>query len=61
VDLCTQLLISLHEIGKETFDEIRLKNFTGLEAQRLNDDMALGFHVGSPRRYREFADHSICD
>ena len=33
-------LVSLHETGKETFDENRLANFTELEALLLNDDMA---------------------
>jgi hypothetical protein len=33
-------LVSLHDIGKETFDEDRLKNFTNLEGLLLNDEIA---------------------
>lgn len=33
-------LISLHEIGKETFDESRLKNFTEFQSLLLDDELA---------------------
>jgi len=33
-------LINLHEIGKETFDESQLKNFTDLECLLLTDELA---------------------
>jgi hypothetical protein len=33
-------LIDLHDVGKETFDEYRLKNFTELECLLLNDELA---------------------
>ncbi|MBS0362979.1 MAG: ParB-like nuclease domain-containing protein [Proteobacteria bacterium] len=33
-------LVGLHEIGKETFDEGRIKNYTQLECLLLNDDLA---------------------
>lgn len=33
-------LINLHDIGKETFDESQLKNFTELECLLLNEDLA---------------------
>ena len=33
-------LINLHDIGKETFDEEQLKNFTDMECLLLNDELA---------------------
>lgn len=33
-------LVNLHDIGKETFNESQLKNFTEMECLLLNDDLA---------------------
>jgi hypothetical protein len=43
-------LISLHEIGEETFDEIRLKNFTEVEACFLTMTWLCGFTLAAEVR-----------